>query len=400
MTEGLFQVSSLSTHIPEYSRLFSTDAFKIGAIHIGLAFLLDLLIGDPRWFPHPVRFMGLLIKRAEQILRKGLKGPSMERVGGVVLVLIVVGITLSLSILISQLLLYWRPRKAINTSVESLLSFSGFVFFVLIVSTTIATRELISSVKKVIDEVAANNLFRAKHALSMIVGRDTQGLGEEEILRAGLESLSENLSDGVVAPLFYLTIGGLPLAMTYKAINTMDSMVGYKNERYRYFGWASARLDDILNFIPARLTSAFILLSVFFLETGKGIYRFFDEVIFRRPRPLRRLIMLFTVLIYDLLGIIWDAIRLGYYMAKRTFFVIMLFRKEHPSPNSGYPESALAGALGVRLGGPSYYGGMLVEKPFIGFSMRPVSVEVSEEGLRIIGLAAILAGISSVLVRL
>jgi len=376
-------------------------AFSISAIHIGLAFLIDLIMGDPRWFPHPVRFMGFLIKRTEDILRKFLRGSLMERIGGVILVLIVIGITLSLSIILSQLLLlHWWQKEPINSSVEGFLSFMSFVLFVFIVSTTIATRELICSVKKVIDEVAAHNLFKARQSLSMIVSRDTQRLEEEGILRAGLESLSENLSDGVVAPLFYLTIGGLPLAMTYKAINTMDSMVGYKNERYRYFGWAAARLDDLMNFIPARLTSVFIMFSVFLYEVGKNIHLFFHEAIFSKPRPLRRLVILFSLYIYDFFKISWDSIKLGYYMAKRTFLVIMLFRLAHSSPNSGYPEAALAGALGVRLGGPSYYGGVLVDKPFIGVSSRPLSVEVAEEGLRIVGLAAILAGISSVLVRL
>jgi adenosylcobinamide-phosphate synthase len=374
------------------------NSLRIGAFSIGLAFILDLLIGDPWWLPHPVRLIGCFVSKLEFLLRKVFKGNIMERTGGILLVLIVSGITFLITSAISLILITSSSPDSFKSVSER--EFLSSALFVFLISTTLATKSLLVSVRDVISKVKDGNTEEARRNLSMIVGRDTDNLNNEEILRAGLESLSENLSDGVVAPLFYLTIGGLPLVMTYKAINTMDSMVGYKNERYRYFGWAAARLDDILNFIPARLTSAFILLSVFFLETGKGIYRFFDEVIFRRPRPLRRLIMLFTVLIYDLLGIIWDAIRLGYYMAKRTFFVIMLFRKEHPSPNSGYPESALAGALGVRLGGPSYYGGMLVEKPFIGFSMRPMSVEVSEEGLRIIGLAAILAGISSVLVRL
>ncbi len=371
------------------------NSLRIGAFSIGLAFILDLLIGDPGWLPHPVKLIGCFVSKLEYILRKVFKGSIMERLGGIILVLIVSASTFLLISAISLILITYS-----GPPFQSLTGFLAYLFFIFLGSTTLATKGLLFSVRDVISKVKDGNIVEARRSLSMIVGRDTDHLNNEEILRAGLESLSENLSDGVVAPLFYLTIGGLPLAMTYKAVNTMDSMVGYKNERYRYFGWAAARLDDLLNYIPARLTSVFILLSVFFLEIGKNIHRFFNEVVFRKSRPLRRLIILFTVLIYDLLGIIWDATKLGYYMAKRTFLVIMLFRRAHPSPNSGYPESALAGALGVRLGGPSYYAGVLVEKPFIGYSMRPLSVEVAEEGLRIIGLAAMLAGMAAVLVRL
>ncbi len=374
------------------------NSLRIGAFSIGLAFILDLLIGDPRWLPHPVRLIGCFVSKLEYLLRKVFKGSIMERISGILLVLIVSGITFLITSAISLILITSSyPDSFKSLSVRE---FLAYLFFVFLISTTLATKGLLVSVKDVINKVKDGNTEEARKNLSMIVGRDTDNLNNEEILKASLESLSENLSDGVVAPLFYLTIGGLPLAMTYKAINTMDSMVGYKNERYRYFGWAAARLDDILNFIPARLTSVFIMLSVFFIETGKNMHMFFNEVIFRRPKPLRRLIILFTLFIYNFLKVTWIAIRLGYYMAKRTFLVIMLFRKAHPSPNSGYPESALAGALGVRLGGPSYYGGVLVEKPFIGYSIRSLSVEVAEEGLRIIGLAAILAAISSVLVRL
>jgi len=374
------------------------NSLRIGAFSIGLAFILDLLIGDPGWLPHPVRLIGCFVSKLEYFLRKVFKGSIAESVGGILLVLIVLGTTFLLTSIISLILVSSSPTDSFKPL--SITEFLASLFFVFLVSTTLATKSLLVSVRDVISKVKDGNIVEARRSLSMIVGRDTDHFNNEGILRAGLESLSENLSDGVVAPLFYLTIGGLPLAMTYKAINTMDSMIGYKNERYRYFGWAAARLDDLLNYIPARLTSLFILLAVFFFETGKGIHSFFKEAIFSKPKPLRRLVILFTLFIYDFFKITWDSIRLGYYVAKRTFFVIVLFRRAHPSPNSGYPESAIAGALGVRLGGPSYYGGVLVDKPFIGVSSRPLSVEVAEEGLKIVGLAAILAGISSVLVRL
>ena len=163
----------------------------------------------------------------------------------------------------------------------------------------------------------------------MIVGRDTQHLSEEGVLRATVETVAENLSDGIIAPLFYLAVGGLPFAMTYKAVNTLDSMVGYKNDRYLLFGRASARLDDIANFIPARITGLLVVIAVFLLTlAGKA------------GRP---------------------AIN-----ARRALTVMLRDGRKHSSPNSGFPEAAVAGGLGVILGGPSTYGGIVIEKPYIG----------------------------------
>ncbi len=207
----------------------------------------------------------------------------------------------------------------------------GMAAVIYLTATTIAVRGLITSAQAVIRPVKEGDLEKARHNLSMIVGRDTHNLSREDILKAAIETLSENLSDGFIAPLFYLLIGGLPLAMMYKAINTLDSMVGYNNGTYRHFGWASARLDDIANYIPARITGVLIVFATFTF-------------------------MLFR-----------DNVRM--LTATRCSFITMLRDgKKHLSPNSGIPEAAMAGALGIRMGGPAVYGGVVVEKPYIGES--------------------------------
>jgi adenosylcobinamide-phosphate synthase len=186
--------------------------------------------------------------------------------------------------------------------------------------TTLATRSLHVETKKVLQALEAGDLERARRELSLLVGRDTAHLDEPEILRALVETIAENISDGVIAPLFYLGLGGPAWAMTYKAINTLDSMVGYKNERYRHIGWASARLDDLANFFPARLAGLMIALSSFIL--GKS----------------------------------W----------RDSLTILGRDHGRHESPNSAWPEAAMAGALGVQLGGLNYYFGQPNQKPFIG----------------------------------
>ncbi|MCX7794303.1 MAG: adenosylcobinamide-phosphate synthase CbiB [Thermodesulfovibrionales bacterium] len=370
------------------------DCFTIEGWQIALAFLIDLLIGDPRWLPHPVRIMGFFIHRLEILLRRFFKGAASERIGGVFLMLIMVSSTFFISCLAVSLFYRLADEGAI------LIGAATTFIFVLVISTTIATRELITSCMKVIDYLKEGNLKMARNSLSMIVGRDTENLSEEEVLRATMETLSENLSDGVVAPLFYLVLGGLPLAMTYKVINTMDSMIGYKNERYRYFGWAAARLDDIVNYIPARLSAALIMISIFFVETAKSIYRIFNKLIFKKSAPLRRFIILTVFMIYDFLLLIKDSLLVGYLFTRRSFLVTLMDGKNHPSPNSGYPEAALSGALGIRLGGPATYEGVVVNKPYIGLSLRALDTAVAMEGIILVTLSALIAAMIAVLVRL
>lgn len=302
-----------------------------------LAFLLDLLIGDPRWFPHPVRIIGRAINLAENMLRRFCTSAAGEKGAGVILVLLVAGFTG---------LGAFGIQRGITLISVNLSIYLGTALMVWFVATTIATRELIGSVKLVIGSIRSKTFTDARRHLSMIVGRDTQHLSEQDVLRAALETLAENLSDGVIAPLFYLAIGGLPAAMVYKAINTLDSMVGYRNDRYFNFGCAAARLDDAANYIPARITGLFIVLATFI--TG-----------------------LFTR---------------GYGPCERAAFSFHILRRDggnHTSPNSGVPEAAMAGALGVRMGGPSFYGGKVVEKPYIGEQKRDDFLEASAEAIKI-----------------
>jgi adenosylcobinamide-phosphate synthase len=284
-----------------------------------LAFALDLCIGDPVWFPHPVRIMGKAVTKIEELLRKYLakhgaqKTELKEKLAGIVLVVIIASSTYGLFyVLNSALLTHHLPL---------FISCFSLLVMVFLTATTLAAKGLIDSAKSIIKAVMDKNLKGARVRLSHIVGRDTNTLDEKGVLKATTESLAENASDGIIAPLFYFAIGGLPLAITYKAINTMDSMVGYKNDKYKNLGWAAARLDDIANYIPARITG--ILISISSAIVSPSLFICSLKTMFRDGR-------------------------------------------NHPSPNSGVPEAAMAGALGIRLGGPSRYSGVVVEKPYIG----------------------------------
>jgi adenosylcobinamide-phosphate synthase len=283
------------------------------------AFLLDLAIGDPRWLPHPVRIMGKCISRMESILR-GRFGKGREKAAGIVLVA---------SIVVPAFIAAALAQRMLGSFSSDLSRTIGTVIIIYIASTTLALRGLADSARLVIKAAKDGCMEDARKKLAMIVGRDTGRLSEEGVLRATIETLAENLSDGFMAPLFYLAVGGLPLAIAYKAINTLDSMVGYKNERYVDFGRAAAKLDDIANYVPARITGLILVLAVFL------------SVLFTDAhRPLSA--------------------------ARSSFRIMKRDGRNHTSPNSGVPEAAMAGALGVRLGGPSTYGGVLIEKPFIG----------------------------------
>ncbi|MBI5212103.1 MAG: cobalamin biosynthesis protein CobD [Nitrospirae bacterium] len=252
------------------------------------------------------------------------------------------------SVFVSALLL----SSALLPSVFRLSSLSLLtgILFIYLTSTTIAIRELINSARIVIREVKNKNIENARNNLSMIVGRDTQNLSEEGVLKATIETLSENLSDGVIAPLFYLALGGLPFAMAYKAINTLDSMVGYKNDRYKNFGWAAARLDDIANYIPARITGMLIAFS--------------SAVAFRSP-----------------------------FIVHSSLKTMFRDGRKHTSPNAGIPEAAMSGALGVRLGGPSAYCGIIVQKPYIGTETEVDYLAASEKTIKVVMFSSV-AGIA------
>lgn len=279
-----------------------------------LGFLLDLWLADPGWMPHPVVLMGKCITRLEEVLRSRFPAtPKGERAAGCVLaVLLPVG-TLVLTGAIC--LLAGRIHPLLGLVVQTFWCWQA-----------LAVKGLAEESKNVYRQLAAEDLPGARRAVARIVGRDTQALTEEGVTKAAVETVAENFSDGVVAPLFYMMIGGAPLALCYKAVNTMDSMIGYKNQRYLQFGRAAAKLDDAANYLPSRLAAVFWIAAAGL--TGQDA-----------PNAWR----------------IW----------RRD-------RRNHASPNSAQTESACAGALGVQLAGPAYYFGEYYNKPTIGDAKRPI----------------------------
>lgn len=272
-------------------------------IALTLAVLIDLIIGDPPNWPHPVRWMGSLIAKLDKALNKG----KMKKLTGIVMVLIVLSIIGSLAFLIVTF--FYSLHIAAGILVEAIL-----------ISSAIAQKSLKEAAMTVYEPLEKGDMDEARKKLSYIVGRDTECLDEPEMVRAAVETVAENTSDGITAPLFWALIGGAPLALIYRAINTCDSMVGYRNEKYENFGWASARLDDIVNWIPSRMTSICMLAGC---------------------RPL-------------------------YVSKKKAREIILRDAIKHPSPNSGWGEAAVAAILGVQLGGINYYKGMVSNRATMG----------------------------------
>lgn len=288
---------------------------------LALALLLDLTLGDPRWLPHPVVMIGRLISFLEEMLRRSMTN---ERMAGVLLLALAV-----VSAASATWLAVWGSTR--------LHPLAGLLVASLLSSTCLAARSLQRESCLVADALDAGDIADARVKLSYIVGRDTHDLGEEEIWRALIETVAENTTDGIIAPLFWLALGGPVAGMAFKAISTLDSMVGYKNERYLHLGWASARMDDLVNYIPARLTA------------------------------------LLMVMVAPLVGLsLANAARIA-----------LRDRLNHPSPNSAHPESAAAGALGIRLGGPSTYGGLVSVKQFIGDPLRSIDGRAYRDMIRL-----------------
>jgi len=278
-------------------------------IFIG-AYIIDIIVGDPRWFPHPVVIIGRLTRFMEEKIRARTTRAS-EKKGGIVLWFSVVIPTFFLTYGITE----------VSFSIGHLF---GMIIIALLASLTLAIRSLCEESKAVIDALTLGNVEEARKSLSMIVGRDTENLDEAGILRAVIETVSENLSDGIVAPMFYLTVGGVPLAMAYKAVNTLDSMVGYKDAKYMDIGCFSAKMDDILNWIPARITGFIIVIASFILRFN------------------------------------W----------RDSWRIMRRDGRNHTSPNSGIPEAAAAGALGIQVGGKISYFGKVTYKPTIGDRLK------------------------------
>jgi adenosylcobinamide-phosphate synthase len=309
------------------------------ALEISAAYIADMVFGDPPGYPHPVKLIGGTISFFEKRLLQWGRAPWKQRLlGGILAVGIVSGAGI----------LTWAIIRMAGW-IHPVFSSAAAIFFAY---TTLATRNLYDEVKKVLNTLDQGSLTRARKEIGFLVSRDTDHLDEREVCRALIETVSENTSDGIVAPLFYLMIGGPPLAMAYKALNTLDSMVGYRNERYRYFGWASARADDVANLIPARLTALLFILASFILRKN------------------------------------W----------KKAWRVTLRDGHKNLSPNSGYPEAAVAGALGVQLGGRSFYFGRVEEKPFIGEPERSMSMNEVRESLHLMISSSLLAAIITVFI--
>lgn len=288
---------------------------------IPAAVILDWLLGDPRWFPHPVILVGRLIGFLEPRLRRAFNG---ELTGGVVLLILTVATTAS-------------AAGLLLAAAYFLHHLAGIIVAIILSWSCLAARSLQRESGFVADALANGNLPEARKFLSYIVGRDTENLEEPEIWRATVETVAENSSDGVIAPLLFLMLGGPVLGLAYKAVNTLDSMVGYRNEKYLLFGRASARFDDLANYIPARLTG--ILITVAALLTGLD--------------------------------------------TKMAWRIMRRDGRNHSSPNSGIPEAAAAGALGVQLGGTNYYFGKPVEKPAIGDPLQPLDHQAWQGAVRL-----------------
>lgn len=311
---------------------------EMGAM-ILIAYGLDLALGDPPWLPHPVRAMAALAQLCETCWRGVL---AQERVAGIMTVISVLGVVGGVVLGLLSIARGLHPWLA-----------DGLTIYLLYAS--FAARDLAAHSRRVHRALASGNLPLARQQVAMIVGRETATLDAAEISRASVESVAENIVDGMTAPLLWAAVFGPLGAMLYKATNTMDSMFGYKNERYLAFGWAPARLDDLANFIPARLTAALVILAA------------------------------------TLLG----------HSPRRSFQIWRRDRRCHASPNSAQTEAAVAGALAIQLGGPSVYFGAVIDKPTIGDADQPITpshiLAANRLMLLTTCLAALLAGVGSLL---
>lgn len=326
-------------------------------LEIFAAYVLDVLLGDPPWLPHPVKFLRWFVKLMEKLMRnlaevfsakkvKALgddvirntkKKNRNEKFAGVVLALFVTAFAFFFVYIVI------RVAKEVHPILASIVN----VYFIY---TAFAAKSTAAESFKVFDALKERDIFRARKFLSTVAGKKTENLDEKEVIKGAVEITAENTSDNVVAPIFYTFIGSFfelaaPFVYAFKAISTLDSMVGFKNEKYRYLGWASAKLDDILNFIPARLTGVLIVISAFISQKDYS----------------------------------------------SSYAIMRRDRRKHFSPNSGYPEAAVAGALGVRLGGSGLYFGDIVEKPIIGDPVNELDIRNITQAIVLMYITSILS---------
>lgn len=289
----------------------------LAAILIG--FILDLIFGDPHWLPHPVRLIGFLILKGEKLLRRLM--PKSEFAGGVLLTIFVTGISFAVPLLILYVAGIWSIYAKI--AIEAIFCYQ-----------ILATKSLKTESMRVYKYLIKGDMANSRKYLSWIVGRDTDQLDESQIAKAAVETVAENTSDGVIAPMIFMILGGAPLGFFYKAVNTLDSMIGYKNEKYLYFGRFAAKLDDVLNFIPAIFSAYMMIFSSFIVGLNfKNAMK-----IYRRDKH------------------------------------------NHSSPNSAKTEAVAAGALDLQLAGDAYYFGKLVKKQTIGDNnkeVRPQAIKIA-----------------------
>jgi adenosylcobinamide-phosphate synthase len=303
-----------------------------------LAILLDLLVGDPRWLPHPVQGIGWLAQRSEVPLRRLVTN---QKLAGIIAVLLVVGCTVMVGFGLLKGTALLHPL-------------AGDIVAILLLYTCLATRSLHDHALAVHRPLQAGDLVAARQRVSWLVGRDTAELDEGEVTRAAVESVAENTVDGCTAPLLFACLAGPLGALAYKAISTLDSTFGYKNERYLQFGWASARLDDLANLLPARLTALLVAPAALLLRLNPG----------------------------------------------NAWRIFWRDRHNHPSPNGGQIEAAVAGALGVRLGGVNSYFGQPSTRPFMGDPLQPLQSRHILQAIRLMWLVYGMTAVLGLVIRL
>jgi adenosylcobinamide-phosphate synthase len=313
----------------------------MNAVVLCCAYAIDVVVGDPEWFPHPVRAMGRLIAAGEAAAAPRRHAPVRNLVQGAVVTVVVVVVTAAAAVLALRALRLVHPGVALVSEV-------------LLAWTVLATGSLLTEARRVIHALDCGDIVSARGQLARIVGRDTAALTEPEIARGVIETLAESTCDAIVAPLCYLVAGGVPAALAYKAVNTLDSMIGHREPPYTYFGRVAARLDDIANFIPARLAAAAIAIAAACTgESSAGAVR-----VWRRDHA------------------------------------------NHDSPNAGHPEAAMAGALGVRLGGTNSYDGVPATKALLGAESPAPTIAAARAACRIVTAASLVSFIAAVLVVL